>query len=176
MVTLEEDIQKALSKYKIVISLDDMRLLLTNDGKVSRFPITCSQFGFGGQPYSNKTPYGLFRIHEKIGDDVPDYGIIYTLVFYGRIGKPSSDMQNSMVTRILRIDGLDEENKWTLDRNIYIHGTLNENFLGQRISFGCIGLKTADIKKVYVAVNVDDRIYIHPPKEIVEEILNQQKL
>ena len=79
-------------------------------------------------------------------------------VFKGR--KPVRDpvdwsTEPDLITsRILWLDGLVEENAETRDRYIYIHGTNQEQLIGQAASSGCIRMRNADIIRLFDQVEV----------------------
>ena len=54
-----------------------------------------------------------------------------------------------ITSRILWLDGLDEENAQTKERYIYIHGTNQEQLIGQAASSGCIRMRNADVIRLF---------------------------
>src|SRR5207244_10775588 len=126
------------ARTKIDVSVRDQRLILTRDGEELRsFPISTSRFGIGIQEGSMKTPLGSFRIAEKIGDGATPGTIFKARVALGP-DDPLPDTEDFVTTRILWLDGLDEENVNTRDRYIYIHGTKHEDKTETTDSHGCI--------------------------------------
>jgi hypothetical protein len=65
-----------------------------------------------------------------------------------------------VLSRILRLDGLDPENANTMDRFIYFHGTNQEHLIGQPVSHGCIRLRNDDMILLFDLVEVDDEVII----------------
>ncbi len=59
-----------------------------------------------------------------------------------------------ITSRILWLDGLDEENLLTKERYIYIHGTNQEHLIGQAASSGCIRMRNEDILRLFEQVEV----------------------
>jgi lipoprotein-anchoring transpeptidase ErfK/SrfK len=59
-----------------------------------------------------------------------------------------------ITSRILWLHGLDEENAQTRDRYIYIHGTNQEQLIGQAASSGCIRMRNADVVRLFDQVEV----------------------
>jgi len=57
--------------------------------------------------------------------------------------------EDMVLTRILRLHGLDAENANTMSRYIYIHGTNQEALLGQPVSCGCIRMSNKDVVDLY---------------------------
>jgi lipoprotein-anchoring transpeptidase ErfK/SrfK len=116
-------------------------------------PVSTSRFGLGFENGSRKTPTGTFRIHQKVGGEMP-----VGTVFKGR--KPVTtpldwSVEPDLITsRILWLDGLDEENALTRERYIYIHGTNQEQLIGQAASSGCIRMRNADVVRLFDLVDV----------------------
>jgi lipoprotein-anchoring transpeptidase ErfK/SrfK len=116
-------------------------------------PVSTSRFGLGFENGSRKTPTGTFRIHQKVGGETP-----VGTVFKGR--KPVttpldwSTEPDLITSRILWLDGLDEENALTRERYIYIHGTNQEQLIGQAASSGCIRMRNADVVRLFELVDV----------------------
>jgi lipoprotein-anchoring transpeptidase ErfK/SrfK len=148
------------SRNKIDISLKDQRLTLTRDGEeVRSFPISSSRFGIGTEEGSNKTPLGNFRIAEKIG-----HGAAPGTIFKSRVPLGPSDRlpdtEDFVTTRILWLDGLDQDNANTRDRFIYIHGTKHEDKMGIPDSHGCIRMRNADVIELFDLVDETTQVVI----------------
>jgi L,D-transpeptidase YbiS len=115
-------------------------------------PVSTSRFGLGFENGSRKTPTGTFRIHQKVGGEMP-----VGTVFKGR--RPVTTPLNwsaepdLITSRILWLDGLDEENALTRERYIYIHGTNQEQLIGQAASSGCIRMRNADVVRLFDLVD-----------------------
>ncbi len=125
------------------------------------YPVSTSRFGLGTELGSNKTPLGRFRIAEKIGKDAPP-GTVFKErkpMDPTRQYPPSEDL---VLTRILWLDGLDPENANTLDRFIYIHGTIHEDKIGQPASHGCIRMRENDLLELFDLAKVDTEVVIQP--------------
>jgi lipoprotein-anchoring transpeptidase ErfK/SrfK len=116
-------------------------------------PVSTSRFGLGFENGSRKTPTGMFCIHQKVGGEMP-----VGTVFKGR--KPVtapldwSAEPDLITSRILWLDGLDEENALTRERYIYIHGTNQEQLIGQAASSGCVRMRNADVVRLFDLVDV----------------------
>jgi lipoprotein-anchoring transpeptidase ErfK/SrfK len=55
---------------------------------------------------------------------------------------------------------LDEENAGTRERYIYIHGTNQEQLIGQAASSGCIRMRNADMIRLFDLIDVDAAVEI----------------
>ena len=100
------------------------------------------------------------RIRQKIGDGEP-----VGTVFKGRkiSGLHDFNDQNDedlILTRILWLNGLDDNNSNTYDRYIYIHGTNHERDLGKPASMGCIRMSNRDILEVYDLLPIGAKVLI----------------
>ena len=148
------------ARTKIDVSVRDQRLILTRDGEELRsYPISTSRFGIGTDEGSLKTPLGRFRIAEKIGD-----GAAPGTIFKARValGPDDSlpDTEDFITSRILWLDGLEEENANTRNRFIYIHGTKHEDEIGTPASHGCIRMRNADVIELFALVDETTQVVI----------------
>lgn len=136
--------------------------LLDEAGEIVRcYAVSTSRHGTGTEPGSFKTPAGRFRIAEKIGDGAPPGEIFVSRVPTGQIGGESDD-HDHVQTRILWLDGLDDDNKNTHERYIYIHGTNSESRLGTPASFGCVRMNNLDVIDLYDRVPAGTTVEIQP--------------
>lgn len=125
------------------------------------YPISSSQFGLGCVEGSNKTPTGSFQISEKFGDGEPLYACYEGRKKVGlwsfQKNDPTSD---GILTRILRLTGMEKENTNTYGRYIYIHGTNDEEGIGQEKSIGCLRMRNLDIISLYNHVSLGTKVTI----------------
>jgi lipoprotein-anchoring transpeptidase ErfK/SrfK len=148
------------ARTKIDVSVRDQRLILTRDGEELRsYPISTSRFGIGTEEGSLKTPLGRFRIAEKIGDGAATGTIFKARVALGP-DDPLPDTEDFITSRILWLDGLEEENANTRDRFIYIHGTKHEDEIGTPASHGCIRMRNADVIELFELVDETTQVVI----------------
>lgn len=150
------------SLHTLQISMDDQVLRLLRQGELlEEYPVSTAEKGMGFEQGSNRTPTGRFRISEKIGGDEPQSTIFKARLPVGLWDGSSLD-GDLIVSRILRLEGLDPENRNTLERYIYIHGTNREDQIGRPASHGCIRMRNADMMALYDRVNVGDSVMIEP--------------
>jgi len=150
------------SLHTLQISIDDQVLRHLEQGKLlGEYPISTAEKGMGFEQGSNRTPTGRFRISEKIGGDEPQGTILKARLPVGMWDGSSLD-GDLIVSRILRLEGLDPENRNTLERYIYIHGTNREDQIGKPSSHGCIRMRNADMVALHERVNVGDVVVIEP--------------
>lgn len=148
----------------IHISIDDQLLTLSDGDEVIReYPISSGEKGVGFTNGSYRTPTGQFRICEKIGYEQP-LGTIFEKREPVGIWAPGDSVEGDLITsRILRLDGMDVQNKNTLERCIYIHGTNNEELIGVPASHGCIRLSNIDVIELFDLTPLDTEVYIEAP-------------
>lgn len=122
--------------------------LLRNGEPVKSWPVSTSRFGLGTEPGSFKTPLGRFRIAQKIGDGAEPWSVFRSRVPTGEIAEPGGE-HDGILSRILWLDGTDEENANTFSRYIYLHGTNQEDLIGTPASHGCVRMRNADIIELF---------------------------
>jgi phosphoserine phosphatase len=149
-------------KPQLTVSLDDQTLRIVGaDGAWTEFPVSTAAKGMGFQDGSHRTPTGQFRICAKIGHGMPTGTIFRARVPCGTWGGCGS-RKDLILSRILWLEGLDEENQNTRDRFIYIHGTNQEELIGHPASDGCIRMRNADVIRLFDMVGEGDRVEILP--------------
>jgi len=148
------------SRTNIHISIRDQRLTL-KEGEVPirSYRVSTSRFGVGTEEGSMKTPTGRFRVAEKIGGEMPS-----NTVFRNRIplhpGDPLPPTEDLVMSRILWLDGLDEQNANARDRFIYIHGTKHEDKIGSPASHGCVRMRNDDVVELFDLVDEGAHVII----------------
>lgn len=144
----------------IRISVPEQRLDLVAGEKVlASYPVSTSRFGLGSEEGSMRTPLGRFRIGEKIGGEFAPGTIFRNRVPLApeEVTQPDDDL---IVSRILWLDGLEDQNANTRDRFIYIHGTNHEDEIGQPASHGCIRMKNSDLVALFDQVPLGAEVVI----------------
>ncbi len=160
----------------LVESVDEQRLYVCADNRVIRdYPASSSRVGVGIREDSLKTPPGIHRVCEKIGAGAPAGRIFRDREDTGANWDHTSDEENIILTRILRLEGLEPGiNKGsgidTYDRYVYIHGTNREKDVGTPFSHGCICLTNRDIVELFDSVHEGTILYIDPPAMTVSKI------
>jgi lipoprotein-anchoring transpeptidase ErfK/SrfK len=144
--------------HKIVIDIKTQSLKLTRDQReIFSAPVSTSRAGPGFEPGSLKTPTGIFRVCERIGENAPS-----GTTFVGRVPveQPPASGDDLITSRILWLDGMERENAKTKERFIYIHGTNQEDLIGQPVSHGCVRMRNEDIIKLFEMVTVGTPVEI----------------
>lgn len=127
---------------------------------VREWSCSTSKFGIGFVEGSNKTPLGGFSVKAKHGA-----GAAWGTIFKAREpvgvwcnGQATKD--DLVLTRILRLDGLEERNANTFDRYIYIHGTNDERGIGRCGSHGCVRMRNMDVIDLFDQVPEGTPVWI----------------
>lgn len=150
-----------LSRPRIEVLIGPQRLQLWDGHRLVReWPVSTSKFGIGFTEGSNKTPLGGFVVQEKHGT-----GAALNTIFKARqpvgVWSPGTVTQDDLVlTRILRLGGLEERNGNTFDRYIYIHGTNDEQGIGRLGSHGCVRMRNADVVELFDQVPEGATVWI----------------
>jgi lipoprotein-anchoring transpeptidase ErfK/SrfK len=137
----------------IHVSIQEQQLTVKeNEEPIRTYPVSTSRFGIGTEEGSFKTPTGRFRVLQKIGSERPK-----GTVFVGRVplqpGEKSPSTEDLVTSRILWLDGLDEDNANTRDRFVYIHGTKHEHKVGTAASHGCVRMRNEDVIELFEMVD-----------------------
>lgn len=140
----------APTHYVLTVNLHRETVSLFEQGVlVKTFPCSTSRFGAGERQDSDRTPLGLHRIVEKIGDGEPAGTIFRNRQPIGNVGQLGGKA-GTITTRILWLEGLEPGynhagNVDSHERLIYIHGTGDQSSLGRPITYGCIHMADADL-------------------------------
>ena len=155
--------------YLLVDSSKQILQLCSQGQVLHNYLVSTGAAGIGSENGSLKTPPGLHQISSIIGA-----GATLGLLFQARIAQPfcvkiettdQSTGEDSITSRILRLDGLEPginhgENRDSLQRYIYIHGTAEEGLLGRPVSHGCIRMANADVIELQRQVQERALVYI----------------
>ena len=125
-----------------------------------QYAVSTARNGLGNQKDSYQTPTGVHRIAEKIGANEPS-----GMVFRGRqaTGELAADLDNreedQITSRILWLQGLEPgfnqgDECDSYDRYIYIHGTSDEQRIGEPVSAGCVRMRNRDVIELFDNVDI----------------------
>jgi len=138
------------TKYVLTVSIATQSVSLFEDGRfVKKYPCSTSRFGIGQIEGSNCTPLGLHRVAEKIGGGEPAGTVFKSREVIGHTSQPEHAAAK-ITTRILWLEGLEpgfnrDGNVDSRRRYIYIHGTADQDSIGEPASCGCIHLADDDL-------------------------------
>lgn len=150
-----------LAQPRIEVSISSQRLSLWDGERLVRsWPVSTSKYGIGFKEGSLKTPVGGFVVKEKHGDGAEE-GTIFKARQPVGVWRPGMDVEEDLVlTRILRLDGIEGRNANTFDRYVYIHGTNGEDRIGRPASHGCVRLRNREMVELFEMVPVGTSVWI----------------
>ncbi|WP_240963692.1 HAD-IB family phosphatase [Luteolibacter luteus] len=153
-----------MKNRRLEVSVDDQMLRLYDGADLIReWPVSTAAKGVGFTSGSLRTPTGRFVIVQKIGEGQPS-GTIFVAREPVGLWQPGEESgTDHVLTRIIRISGLEPENANTFDRYIYFHGTDQEDKLGTPASWGCIRLSNEHIIELHDLVEPGMTAEILPP-------------
>jgi lipoprotein-anchoring transpeptidase ErfK/SrfK len=158
---------------EIVVSVPDQHLALIDRGKlISKYPISTSKFGLGDGNATYRTPLGVLFVSAKFGDHLPAGAVIKNRVPTGEIVNPNAPGRDAIVSRIIWLRGMEQQNRAARDRCIYIHGTAEERSIGSPVSFGCIRMRSRDIVSLYDVAHIGMHVTITQRK--IDSFIQQQ--
>lgn len=143
----------------IVVSVSDQRLVVLAAGKTQKqYRISTSKWGVGSRQDSNRTPLGWHRVADWIGGDAVPGQVFVSRRPAATVLPPGAwsegQTQDYVLTRILHLRGLERGRNLgpgidSFSRCIYLHGTNQEQLLGQPASHGCIRLSNRDVMELH---------------------------
>ena len=161
-------------KKKVLVvdaSASEQTMLLLEQGhEVGRWIISAATNGLGSQKGSEKTPTGMHRIAQKIGNGAARGTIFKSRQNTGKIveiltAKGQDSPDDYVTSRIMWLDGLEPGinkggNVDSNERFIYIHGTGEEGKLGKPASHGCIRMTNDGVIELFNLVDENTFVYI----------------
>jgi hypothetical protein len=134
---------------------------------LNEYVISTAANGLGGEQNSYRTPTGLHYVRDRVGKDVPAWGILRERAYTGeRFDSTATPNGDVITSRILRLSGMEQGlNAGGLtdsyERGIYIHGTADEASLGTPSSHGCIRMANRDVIQLFDAIPVGALVVIY---------------
>jgi len=160
-VAAADEVIPYVPQVSVVISIPEQKLTVLRDGCFwKKYPISTSKFGIGDSYGSYKTPLGHLRVCENIGEDLASGSVIKQRHATGEVLPANSPGRDPIVTRILWLDGLEDQNHNARSRGIYIHGTTEEGKIGKPVSYGCIRMRSQDVLEVFEEVPIDTQVAV----------------
>lgn len=145
---------RAVVKDGVAITVCDQKLTVFRDGKkVKDYDVSTSKFGLGSTHGSRRTPLGIHAVSEKRGEGQPKGMVFKGARPTGEVVKADAPGRDPVVTRVIQLAGLEESNKNSHARRIYIHGTPEERKIGRPASYGCIRMRSDDVVDLYRRVH-----------------------
>jgi len=164
---------------EVLISIADQKMAVLRDGGlIQKYQVSTSRFGAGDAYRSYKTPLGQLRVCDKVGDDLLQGAVIKHRSATGEVLDVNAPGRDPIVTRILWLEGLEEQNRNAKERGIYIHGTPEEINIGRPVSWGCIRMRSRDVVELFDEIPMGASVKIiaehlprlrkyEPPKPVI---------
>ena len=155
----------APTKFILAVSISRQTVSLFEENRfVKKLPCSTSRFGIGQIEGSNRTPLGLHCIAEKIGGGAPAGTVFKSRQIVGHTSQPEF-ADAKITTRIMWLEGLEpgfnrDGNVDSRRRYIYIHGTADQETIGEPASCGCIHLADADLLWLFDRVACGTLVWI----------------
>ena len=145
-----------------MITIDISKQVLEYKGK--SYSISTAKNGIGEIEDSYCTPTGKFKIAEKIGANLEFGSVLVDRESTGEIYNADLAKQypdrDWILSRILWLDGVEEHNKNTKERYIYIHGSPEEVPMGVPGSKGCIRMHNSDVIELFYKIYMCEEVNI----------------
>jgi len=150
---------------EIIISVPDQQPALIDRGKlISKYTISTSRFGLGDGNGTYRTPRGTLFVSAKFGDHLPAGAVVKNRVPTGEIVNANAPGRDAIVSRVIWLRGMEQQNCSARDRCIYIHGTPEERRIGTPASFGCIRMRSRDVIALYDLAHIGMHVTVTPKR------------
>src|SRR5207302_8542702 len=150
---------------EIIVSVPDQQLAVIDHGKViSKYAISTSKFGLGDGNGTYRTPLGTLFVSAKFGDHLPPGAVIKNRAPTGEIVNANAPGRYAIVSRVIWLRGMEQQNSGARDRCIYIHGTPEERRIGTPASFGCIRMRSRDVIALYDHAHIGMHVTVRERK------------
>jgi L,D-transpeptidase catalytic domain len=151
------------TQHRILVSVADQCMeLFYNQRLVRRYPVSTSRYGLGDRPGSRETPTGRMEVAKMIGRGAPLGAVFRNRRPTGEILRPNAPGRDPIVTRIIWLRGLQQQNQNAFGRCIYIHGTPEERYIGHPASYGCVRMRSSDVLSLFNSIGVGAMVDIIP--------------
>lgn len=157
-------------EHFLYVAAKKQKLYVISNGRIeAEYTVSTSAKGMGESRGSNRTPSGLHRVAEKVGDGLPLNTIISRKTSTGRAAVIDTTGRNTgedlITSRVLHLSGMEEHiNKGgqndSYSRGIFIHGTHEEGRLGEPASKGCVRMGNRDVVDLFRKVEVGTFVVI----------------
>jgi len=149
--------------HTVRVSVADQKMVVfQKEQPIAVYGVSTSKFGLGDGPGSNCTPLGRMEIAKKIGSGAPMGMKFKDRRPTGEIVPVDAPGRDPIVTRILRLRGLEAQNRSAFNRTIYIHGTPEERKIGSPASYGCIRMRSRDVVQLFDTVGYGAVVEVVP--------------
>ncbi len=160
-----------MTSRRIDIDLSTQTLrLLEGERELLRYTVSTARNGAGQRQGAGCTPLGRHRIRLKIGAGCPPGTVFVARRPTGEVWTPelarAHPKRDWILTRILWLTGCEPGyNRGgecdSLRRFIYIHGTPDDQPMGEPCSHGCVRMRNTDIIELFDRVERGTEVLIH---------------
>ncbi len=152
----------AAGAASVIVSVPEQKLYVFDESgrKITSYRVSTSKFGLGDSRSSYATPVGQLAVATKIGGGAEPGSVFRHCRRTGEICPPNAPGRDPIVTRILCLRGLEQQNAHALSRGIFIHGTPDERNIGRPASYGCIRMKSRDVVELFDKIAAGTRVEI----------------
>ena len=165
LVSRSQTLRALSAATEIVISVPDQQLAVIDRGKlISKYAISTSKFGLGDGNGTYRTPLGTLFVSAKFGDRLPAGAVIKNRVPTGEVVNANAPGRDAIVSRVIWLRGMEQQNRSARDRCIYIHGTPEERRIGTPASFGCIRMRSRDVIALYDLAHIGMHVTVTPKR------------
>lgn len=145
---------RAVVRDGVAVTVYDQKLTVYKGGKkVKDYNVSTSKFGLGSTNGSRRTPLGIHAVSDKMGEGQPKGMVFKGARPTGEVVAVDAAGRDPVVTRVIQLAGLENSNKNSHSRRIYIHGTPEERKIGRPASYGCIRMKSDDVVDLFRRVD-----------------------
>jgi len=159
---------------ELIISIPDQTVILVDEGKLTaHYRVSTSKFGNGDSAGSYRTPLGTLFVSGKFGDHLPAGTIIKNRMPTSEVIAVDAPNRDAIVSRVIWLRGMEQQNAVAHGRCIYIHGTPEERNIGKAASFGCIRMRSRDIIALYDRVHIG--MHVTVSEKPLEELVPRER-
>jgi len=137
-----------------------------HETEIARYPVSTAENGAGCRQGTHCTPLGWHVVAERFGSTAARGTVFRGRVARGVAGDLNSAADDDLITsRILWLHGLQPgyNSGGAVDsyqRYIYIHGTAQEQWIGQPVSHGCVRMRNDDVIDLFADTEAGALVYI----------------
>jgi lipoprotein-anchoring transpeptidase ErfK/SrfK len=164
----------ASAETELIVSIRDQTVVLVDGGNlIARYRVSTSKFGNGDSSGSYRTPLGTLFVSGKFGDHLRAGTVIKNRMPTGEVIAVDAPNRDAIVSRVIWLRGMEQQNAPERDRCIYNHGTPEERNIGKAASFGCIRMRSRDIMALYDRVHIG--MHVTVSEKPLEELVPGEK-
>ncbi|MGY1489640.1 L,D-transpeptidase family protein [Methylobacillus pratensis] len=156
-------------RIEVSVPLQKLRVLDDTGRLLREYPVSTALNGAGEQKNSYCTPRGLHVVRAKIGAGQPLGAVFRGRRPTGEVWTPALHAQHPgrdwILTRILWLSGCEPGfnrlgNVDSMQRYIYIHGTPDNEPMGEPHSHGCIRMCNSDVRELFDLVPAQTQVMV----------------